>query len=421
MTLFGAKSSFRKRFLLSHTSTNPQDARRTSSEGHLDSDSTVMRASLIRMELEEQRQQQRDRQSQVLDRPEGRDSVSHLDQNLYSTTSSQSSLPEPPVGRHLTKVEAEFRAMFQEFAEYTERDILSLRNPRVRAVFRGVAASAKEPDVFRAFEVLFQDLYPLRVAGRILYKKLQQLIEEGKQERQADIDLLVSRGMEYADVEQARLDFVSVAVEMNGDIYLTREQLVQTGVLSDVATNLLGFETVDMLLDRLQRAKSEDIVSGSDEKKSKQKNKGDQLSFVDLVVGLQSCAEEVCEIESCNPTDVMRQVIYELTEHPPELPPPTSSDLQKQRYNERYDEMVSSFSSWEGMLPPKLDQQEESRRMEIVRGCFVGAKNEYVLNALRIVYVDYAPLRFAGDIIFKLVSAAMKSAVDEEAAKQKRP
>jgi len=44
------------------------------------------------------------------------------------------------------------------------------------------------------------------------------------------------------------------------------------------------------------------------------------------------------------------------------------------------------------------------RRDEILKGCFVGAKNEYVVRALGIVSTDYVVLKVAGDIISKLMS-----------------
>jgi hypothetical protein len=94
--------------------------------------------------------------------------------------------------------------------------------------------------------------------------------------------------------------------------------------------------------------------------------------------------------------------------------PPSSSSLdskhgslddKRRRFSHRYDEMLTSFYEWEDIMP-----SGEGRRMDVVRGCFVGARNPAVVDALRIVYVDYSPLRVAGDIIFKLVSSVMRVA-----------
>lgn len=42
--------------------------------------------------------------------------------------------------------------------------------------------------------------------------------------------------------------------------------------------------------------------------------------------------------------------------------------------------------------------------VDILRGCFSGARDEKVVAALKIVYMDYTALRMAGDLIFKLMS-----------------
>ena len=49
---------------------------------------------------------------------------------------------------------------------------------------------------------------------------------------------------------------------------------------------------------------------------------------------------------------------------------------------------------------PRTDNQW----LDILRGCFVGSRNDRVVAALKIVYMDYAALRLAGDLIFKLMS-----------------
>lgn len=309
-------------------------------------------------------------------------------------------LPPIPDGRHLTKLEREFRDMLGQFTVYSERDILSLRDPRMRSLFRGVASGAKEPAVYRAFEVLYDDLYPLRLAGRLVYKKLKELMEESKKERQRDIEAIVSRTeLDAAEVEESRLAFVSVAVELNGDAFLKVEQLAETG-LADVSTTL-GFDTVHDLLDRIVLInKSRISDTKSNDKDKKQQASG--FSFSELVLGLNQCAKEVCSVEECNPTEVMHQVMFELKEHPPQQHD-DQLDAKRRKFGERYDEMVSSFREWEDLVP----EDGTGRITDVVRGCFVGARNEPVLDALRIVYVDYSPLRMAGDIIFKLVKSFM--------------
>lgn len=291
----------------------------------------------------------------------------------------------PPVGdRDLTKLEVEFRNMLDEFAQYSHHDIESLRDPRMRILFEGVAASAGCQPVYRAFEVLYEDLYPLRVAGRLVYKNLQQLMADSQRERDEEVALVVKQtGLLDEDVEATRLAFVSVAARLNGDTFLTKDQLRETG-LADTAMHVLGFDSVDGLLERLV------------------KDKSGKVGFTGMMIGLQETAEEICGIEKCNPTAVMHEIMQELREHPPTMR--NKLDTKRQRYSDHYDDMLVAFQEWENLVP-----EGQGRRLDVVRGCFVGAKNEAVVEALRVVYVDYAALRVAGDIIFKLVKGVMSA------------
>ena len=45
--------------------------------------------------------------------------------------------------------------------------------------------------------------------------------------------------------------------------------------------------------------------------------------------------------------------------------------------------------------------------MEVLRGSFAGAKNNKIVSALKIVYMDYSALRVGGDLVFKLMSKLM--------------
>jgi hypothetical protein len=318
-------------------------------------------------------------------------STTHL--SLYA-------LPLHHGSRALTPLEWEFRAMIEYFANYSQADLLSIADPRKRMLFEGVAASAYSPPVYRAFEILFEDLLPLRLAGRLIYKKLKQFMADSVEQRTNEIELVVNRTGLVADtrqIEEIRLMFVSTASNLNGDSWLTLSQLADTGIITATATDVLGFDSAEQLLQQLDTKQS------------------GRLTFLDLMGGLWDCANDVCGIEYCNPQVVLHNLLVELNEHPP-LPADFNArlDAKRRQYSQRYDDMVSSFIQWQGLLPPPpVDDDEngggktEGRRMEVVRGCFVGAENPKVVDALRIVYVDYAGLRVAGDIIFKLVSTLM--------------
>jgi hypothetical protein len=79
---------------------------------------------------------------------------------------------------------------------------------------------------------------------------------------------------------------------------------------------------------------------------------------------------------------------------------------RRQKFNERYDDMIVNFSKWKPLIP-----SGDGRRLQILKGCFVGSENPSVVEALRVIYVDYAALRLSGDWIFKVVSALMSPIV----------
>ena len=86
---------------------------------------------------------------------------------------------------------------------------------------------------------------------------------------------------------------------------------------------------------------------------------------------------------------------------------------KRARWSDRFDEYVSTFQLWERRFlsddngdRTDIDidiEGRKSRRFEILRGCFVGARNERNVAALKIVYMDYAALRIVGDLIFQLM------------------
>jgi len=82
-------------------------------------------------------------------------------------------------------------------------------------------------------------------------------------------------------------------------------------------------------------------------------------------------------------------------------------DSKLEKHNRRYDEMIERFAEWKEFIPP----DGEGRRLDILRGCFVGSENEAVVDALRVIYVDHAALRLSGDWIFKVVATIMNRVV----------
>ena len=66
--------------------------------------------------------------------------------------------------------------------------------------------------------------------------------------------------------------------------------------------------------------------------------------------------------------------------------------------------MCDEFSEWEARGDATTKAEARNPRLALVlAGCFAGAKQAAVREALKILYVDFLALRMAGDLIFKMM------------------
>ena len=211
-----------------------------------------------------------------------------------------------------SKYQIEFRQLLTGII-YTDDELACLRQtPHHRnfhIILTGIAASYDEPAVYRAFEILYEDYAPLRIAGRLVVHQLRK-----------------------------RMQDELVAPQTN------------TSTLQ---------------------------------------HRPDSHSPVDAVTVM-------------DPTDPKRT-----------------------KYNARYNAMIAKFEEWKPIILASNDangktgtpttggggSRSSQRRFQILRGCFVGSDNPAVLEALRVIYVEYGALRVSGDWIYKVVSALMKPIV----------
>ena len=309
----------------------------------------------------------------------GIDDMKQLEQPLYNLA---------PVNRTLTDLEFEFRNMLGTFSNLSQRDIMSLQDERVRMIFEGVASSAHEPAVYRAFEVLFEDLYPLRVAARVIYKKLCVLIEESRALREHEVETLVrATGIDRVEVEACRLAFVTAAFRINQGAFLTKAQVISAGLLEEIK-QFVQPGPAELLMQEF------DLAADG------------KITFVDFMLGLNRCVTQECSVErQCDTLLLLQTVMHSIEETTTTGPYfEEAVDAKKVDHGRRYDEMLDSFRDWQDLMP-----QGKGRRLDVVRGCFLGAENEKIVSALRICYCDYSGLRFAAEIIYKLVRSLMRS------------
>jgi hypothetical protein len=126
-----------------------------------------------------------------------------------------------------------------------------------------------------------------------------------------------------------------------------------------------------------------------------------KLNFEMFMIGLQRCTDKSCDDVSCEVKDVLDEIIKRMSSY--EERKKTQKDQEK-KHSDKYDLMVRSFTEWEELMP-----SGESRMLDVLRGCFVGAQNDKIVSALKIVYMDYSALRIGGDLVFNLMSKLIKN------------
>jgi hypothetical protein len=289
----------------------------------------------------------------------------------------------------LTTFEREYRNMLSEFLQYTKRDdIAHVRSPRLRALFAGIAASYNIPEVYRAFEILFEDYAPLRIGGRLIYAQLKQAMVEAQRERKQEVQSISQvTGLSNEEIEASRIAWLKMAVHHKDDqaAQLSIQQLIDFGLAETVA-EVLGHDDFEGWLNSFN-----------------QNFTSDKVTFCELMVALQNCSVDSNRPE-CDPNTLLPEIAKRLG------PRQNIFDVRplcekKKRYISKYDGMVRSFLEWKKHVPA----DKRSRKMDVLRGCFAGAESVEIVDALRIVYVDYSALRFAGDLIFTVMKTLVGS------------
>ncbi|KAL3789241.1 hypothetical protein HJC23_002826 [Cyclotella cryptica] len=316
---------------------------------------------------------------------------------------------------------------------------------RYRALFDGVQSGALEPAVLRSFSVLFEDYLPIRLAGRRIYKYLGSVMDEVRLERQGEIaraqEICISSASNVVDGANVDIEYAhdvwdtlvdeSMLTEDSLNTNDTKGQPQEVGVLSLSQLMHLGVDVVliDMNLvkdhnDFLTRFKcavsQEDAYTGH----TQENTENLEMTFVSFVRMLYGSWPSIDAQNETKPSGMSAALLQRLERLALDSRQcrvngkDTSAALaskaihsgsnvtckKRQRNSDRFDEYVAAFKVWEDKFVGGHTTDHPSRRLDILRGCFSGARDARVVAALKIVYMDYAALRLAGDLIFKLMS-----------------
>lgn len=306
----------------------------------------------------------------------------------------------PPMDEKIGKLQIEFRELLEGIL-YTPKEIEAILNPNMRTILEGISASYYEPAVYRAFDILYNDYIPLRIAGRLVYKQLRRVMDESKQYQESQIQTAMKRtGMSRLTVEDCWSTFTQITV---GQTLSLEELQNYTGpqtsnyiLISNDSVltkddDSISFEQLLAYLynnnSKYNNVDCDDDINNNSNNDSKSKNKNVYKVFnKNMIDG--NIIQQALNLNVNN--DVARRRKLD-------------DSLKRKKYIQRYNDMLIVFDRWRPLVP----SGDEGRRLQILKGCFVGSENDAVVKALRIIYVDYRALRLSGDWIFRVVSTLM--------------
>ena len=455
--------------------------------------------------------------------PSKDESFLRLPSNTTSATTSSASTSTSTTNASATPptiYDDEFHQKITYFTRYSQRDIALLRSNRLRIVMAGMAASPYEPDVYRAFQILYHDLgLPLRLAGRFIFKRLSIVLQQLQHQREEEIDYLwrihnqqqsslidttttttttttafMPPDLTRSDLELAQYMFL-LLIEIVEDACYTKRNgqqnqasnnyyddsknsrnWKQAGINSDhdrgeheiilTLHMLQDSGLLDMLAHKMELTCEDTLANlaqapdndGDDDNYYSDSNSSssspitsttasttttstiEEWDFPSFVLGLQRCIQSSTIAKKNTITDLLQELLLEVSismsttttiSQPATAtdthyhaifriaPKTVFLDLQRQSYSNKFDSMLAAFAEWgQDRMPPPLpaldtttttttigDTRRKQRLLQVLRGCFIGAENEPVREALRIVYMDVPAMRVAGNTIFRLMSA----------------
>ena len=275
--------------------------------------------------------------------------------------------------------EARFDALLDELS-FSDEQLVRVADSRLATILVGARASRDDAKVRRAFEILYCDVAPIRLGGELVFRQLVKTIEKNMMTLDEDHATLLRclETFDAADVVAARELFQ--AIDSDGDKKLSREELLRFGLLKSLGQcencRCNGVDTCQSL-DRFVKEVDGDGLG--------------HVSFLDFMLNASRALYK-------SDADI-------------------ASALRPKNGNaDKFDDMVKEFATWSARRRkyrennPKTDDKPQTRLGAVLDGCFSGAENKQVVDALRVVFQDYDSLRVCAELIFKLMRNQAKNA-----------
>lgn len=286
---------------------------------------------------------------------------------------------EPLAGGRPRRLEAspqgKFEAMLDR-ATFADDVIIRVGDPRLATILRGIRSARHDDKARRAFELLYADVPPVRLAGELVFRRIEKLAHAASSSSGDEALVPLTAVCDAADVLAAREVFR--AVDTDGKETLNRDELLRSGLLLSLgewASCESGDGDVYASVDRFIREVDEDADG--------------RITFVEFMLGATRA------LYTPRHWDDIASALR-----------PATAEA------ERFEAMVDEFRVWSRRRAAYLQDYREHHsptapsRLDIVLdGCFAGLDNRHLLAALRVVFEDYDSLRLIADLIFRLMRA----------------
>jgi len=284
-------------------------------------------------------------------------------------------LPETKKGRR-------FDAMLEDFRRHSAADINLVNSARWRDLLGGTMAGINDPEVTLAFKVLYEDIGPVRIAGDLIFSKLER--ELAKSKVTAGAVTVQALGRDDSCVIAARKVFDAVDADASGTVSF--QELLESDLLGRLG-GCADSEGVQRFMDEIDKTHPEGELQFDEFLQASHNVLYAGDASVSLFGGDDCAGELVDEMLNGREGEIGQEKV--------------------DRYSQRFDKMCEEFDLWdedESTSSKAEKNAEKNPRMGLVlEGCFAGSKNPPVVGALKTLYVDFRPLRMAGDLIFKMM------------------
>jgi hypothetical protein len=300
---------------------------------------------------------------------------------LYATPESQSTTDSKP-----SKATLRFDAMLDVFRAHSAADIDLVTSPRFRGLLRGASAAINNQLLTRAFQVLYEDLGPVRVAGDLIFSKLEREVAKTK----ASTTTLNVRalGRDDACVVAARAIFDAVDADASGTV--SSEELLGSDLLRSLG------QCQDCTCDKVGNCQS--VAKFMTEIESSHPD--GELHFDEFLMAAHHVLYEGDASVSLFGGEDSEELVDKLLRYNGDS---GGEEKAKDKSSKRFDDMCDEFDTWNDGNSMSRAQERNPRLAIVLEGCFEGSQNPKVVSALKILYVDFGALRLAGNLIFKIM------------------